>query len=265
MGWIGLDLRVGWGMVDCPTQLTLIFIFWYLYLSVFHDKYQSYKYERNTAGKSVGSVPDGSDNNNTPNLFIHRSPLCKAWLFIHLVLRCIGGAIKQSNEWTKKTVSRISCALFHFLMQFRNNIWERRWHPAVFKWKSDSFFSISCNTKKTEFGWKIPSIWFYLLSISKQLPFLWFLQYIHICISWQSWDKITISEEFLEKRLCENIFLPPQTASVKLIFWISQFCRGVSWMRTVKQSWAMCPRFNISSYSRRLPTIRSFLFFLGNT
>ena len=29
-------------LVDCPTQLTLIFILWYLYLSVvFHDKYQS--------------------------------------------------------------------------------------------------------------------------------------------------------------------------------------------------------------------------------
>ena len=34
-------------LVDCPTQLTLIFILWYLYLSVvFHDKYQSYKYEK---------------------------------------------------------------------------------------------------------------------------------------------------------------------------------------------------------------------------
>ena len=34
-------------LVDCPTQLTLIFILWYLYLPVvFHDKYQSYKYER---------------------------------------------------------------------------------------------------------------------------------------------------------------------------------------------------------------------------
>ena len=33
--------------VDCPTQLTLIFILWYLYLSVvFHDKYESYKYEK---------------------------------------------------------------------------------------------------------------------------------------------------------------------------------------------------------------------------
>ena len=31
---------------DCPSQLTLIFIFWYL--SVFHYKYQCYKYERNT-------------------------------------------------------------------------------------------------------------------------------------------------------------------------------------------------------------------------
>ena len=38
---------VGCLVVDCPTQLTLIFILWYLYLSVvFHDKYQSYKYEK---------------------------------------------------------------------------------------------------------------------------------------------------------------------------------------------------------------------------
>ena len=29
-----------------PSQLALIFILWYLYLSVFHDKYQSYKYEK---------------------------------------------------------------------------------------------------------------------------------------------------------------------------------------------------------------------------
>ena len=39
---------VGIGAVDCPTQLTPIFILWYLYLSVvFRDKYQSYKYEKN--------------------------------------------------------------------------------------------------------------------------------------------------------------------------------------------------------------------------
>ena len=38
---------VGCLVVDCPTQLTLIFILWYLYLSVvFHDKYQSYKYDQ---------------------------------------------------------------------------------------------------------------------------------------------------------------------------------------------------------------------------
>ena len=42
----------GCGLVDCLTQLTFISILWYLYLSVvFHYKYQSYKYERNTAGK----------------------------------------------------------------------------------------------------------------------------------------------------------------------------------------------------------------------
>ena len=45
-------------LVDCPTQLTLIFILWYLYLSVvFHNQYQSYKYERNAAGKSANSTP----------------------------------------------------------------------------------------------------------------------------------------------------------------------------------------------------------------
>ena len=38
---------MGTEVVDCPTQLTLIFILWYLYVSlVFHDKYQSYKYEK---------------------------------------------------------------------------------------------------------------------------------------------------------------------------------------------------------------------------
>ena len=37
---------VGWPGVDCPTQMTLIFMILRLYLSVvFHDKYQSYKYE----------------------------------------------------------------------------------------------------------------------------------------------------------------------------------------------------------------------------
>ena len=42
-------------VVDC--QLTLIFILWYLYLSVvFQDKYQSYKYEKNTAGKSARAL-----------------------------------------------------------------------------------------------------------------------------------------------------------------------------------------------------------------
>ena len=40
-------------VVDCPTQLTIVFLILYLYLSVFHYKYQSYKYERNTAGKSA--------------------------------------------------------------------------------------------------------------------------------------------------------------------------------------------------------------------
>ena len=44
------DQTRGYMLVDWPTQLTLIFIFWYLYLSVvFHDEY---KYE-NTAGKSA--------------------------------------------------------------------------------------------------------------------------------------------------------------------------------------------------------------------
>ena len=41
-------------VVDCPTQMTIVFLILYLYLSVFHYKYQSYKYERNTAGKSAG-------------------------------------------------------------------------------------------------------------------------------------------------------------------------------------------------------------------
>ena len=42
------DFKDDWSvLVDCPTQLTLIFTLWYLYLSVgFHDKYQSYTYER---------------------------------------------------------------------------------------------------------------------------------------------------------------------------------------------------------------------------
>ena len=44
----------------CPTHLTLIFILWYLYLSVFHYKYQSYKYERNTAGKSAVETVTGT-------------------------------------------------------------------------------------------------------------------------------------------------------------------------------------------------------------
>ena len=35
-------------LVDCPTQLTLIFMILHLYLSVFHDKYQSYKYEKHS-------------------------------------------------------------------------------------------------------------------------------------------------------------------------------------------------------------------------
>ena len=40
---------------DCPNQLTHIFILWYLYLlsAGFHDKYQSYKYDKNAAGKSA--------------------------------------------------------------------------------------------------------------------------------------------------------------------------------------------------------------------
>ena len=38
--WVRLPLA------DCPTQLTLILSLWYLYLSVFHDKYQSYKCEQ---------------------------------------------------------------------------------------------------------------------------------------------------------------------------------------------------------------------------
>ena len=43
------------GKMVVAQQLTLIFILWYLYLSVgFHDKYQSYKYEKNTSGKSDG-------------------------------------------------------------------------------------------------------------------------------------------------------------------------------------------------------------------
>ena len=43
-----LAQEAGQYIVDCPTQLIL-----YWYLSVFHYEYQSYKYERNTAGKSA--------------------------------------------------------------------------------------------------------------------------------------------------------------------------------------------------------------------
>ena len=35
-------------LVDCSNQLTLNFIFGCLYLSVFRDKYQSYKYEKHS-------------------------------------------------------------------------------------------------------------------------------------------------------------------------------------------------------------------------
>ena len=44
-------------IVDCPTQLTLIFILWYLYLSVvFHDKYQSYKCEKILEGNTAFTI-----------------------------------------------------------------------------------------------------------------------------------------------------------------------------------------------------------------
>ena len=52
---------VGCLVVDCPTQLTLIFILWYLYLSVvFHDKYQSYKYEKIQQGNLLVSRAQGN-------------------------------------------------------------------------------------------------------------------------------------------------------------------------------------------------------------
>ena len=39
--------KIGAGVEDYPTQQSLIFIPWYLYLSVvFHDKCQSYKCEK---------------------------------------------------------------------------------------------------------------------------------------------------------------------------------------------------------------------------
>ena len=41
-------------VLDCPTQLTLISMLWYLYLSVvFHDKYQGYKYEKIQQGNML--------------------------------------------------------------------------------------------------------------------------------------------------------------------------------------------------------------------
>ena len=43
--WFGLVMGMIVGKMVVAQQLTLIFILWYLYLSVgFHDKYQSYKY-----------------------------------------------------------------------------------------------------------------------------------------------------------------------------------------------------------------------------
>ena len=47
--------KLWWELVDFPTQLTLIFILWYLYLSVVHISWQILKLQiwKNTAGKSA--------------------------------------------------------------------------------------------------------------------------------------------------------------------------------------------------------------------
>ena len=56
--WVRLPLA------DCPTQLTLILSLWYLYLSVFHDKCQSYKYEK----IQQGNLLEGPSLYGWPNL-----------------------------------------------------------------------------------------------------------------------------------------------------------------------------------------------------
>ena len=59
----------------------LIFIFWYLYLSIFHDKYQSYKYDKNIARKSatVGMAQKHS--------FCNRALKVSSWNHIFQVAR----------------------------------------------------------------------------------------------------------------------------------------------------------------------------------
>ena len=48
--------------MDCPTQQTLIFMILHLYLSVFHDKYQSYKYEKHS--REICYDCDGDDHDD---------------------------------------------------------------------------------------------------------------------------------------------------------------------------------------------------------
>ena len=59
-----IQITLGRSLVDCPTQLALIFILWYLYLSVFHDKCQSYKYEK----IQQGNLLEGPSLYGWPNL-----------------------------------------------------------------------------------------------------------------------------------------------------------------------------------------------------
>ena len=56
-------------------------IFWYCYLSVvFYNRYETYKYERNTAGKSAKSIPDTT---LTPFFKFCHQPNCTGLIFCH--------------------------------------------------------------------------------------------------------------------------------------------------------------------------------------
>ena len=101
-----------YALVDYPSQLTLIFMILHLYLSVFHDKYNiniiRYKYENNTAGKSVNYTPhqlichfsDHADTTVCSTLKFHFLVICVLALFNFLPIFVPHSDSLQNPIWS---------------------------------------------------------------------------------------------------------------------------------------------------------------------
>ena len=74
----------------------------------------------------------------------------------------------QMNEQRRRVF--IYCTPFHFLMRFWNNIWDGILPAGKPSFQMIPYFSIKCNTKKTEFWRSIKklSLLYNLLALSKQ-------------------------------------------------------------------------------------------------